>query len=160
VDEHVEARTDHRCVLGVLARRLAETKGGDRPMLAAAELEALLRAGRFERCCLPRYLALAPAEARRETQIPITTEDDIEVRVIVWPVGARDTKHPHEDGWTVFVPVRGELVAITETPGTPTTITELATRTPVILRPEANVRHLLRNSAQVSAVSIHVSSRD
>ena len=152
-----EARTDHRCILGILARRLAAERSGDRPALAADALDAMLRASHFDHCCVPRYLALAQERGTRELQVPIATEADIETRVIVWPVGARDTPHPHTDGWTVFVPVRGELVSIDDAEERQPRILALASRRPVILRPEDGVHHLVRNAGDSPALSVHVS---
>ena len=152
----IEARTDHRCVLGLLTRQLASADGADRAALAADALARLLDGDRFDACCLPRYLGLAPEQFEREIQIPIAIEGDVETRVIVWPIGARDGKHPHTDGWTVFVPVTGALVTLEQT-GNEESVADLVPRVPVVLRPEADLRHLVRNIGNGLALSVHVS---
>lgn len=157
MSEHpLEVNTDHRCVLAILAHRLAEARDGDGAALAADALTALLRAGHFERCCVPRYLALAPAHAREEVQIPIATAADIATRVIVWPVGARDSAHAHDQGWTVFAPVRGELVSLSRTGDAEPVLVPLERLRPRVLRPEADVHHSLRNAGADPALSVHV----
>jgi hypothetical protein len=153
----IEVATDHPCLLAVLTRRLAESRDADRPTLAAAALGAMLRSGQFDRCCLRHYLALAPERGGREIQIPIAVRDDIETRVLVWPVGSKDGMHPHVDGWTVFVPVTGDLVSVEQPAGEPITVGPLELRNPQVLRPEDSVRHRLRNQADDVAVTIHVS---
>jgi len=155
-DRPIEVSTDHPCLLGLLTRRLATARAEDTATLAAAALDALLRDAAFDRCCLPRYLALAPARAAREIQIPIAQRGGIETRVLVWPVGAADGQHPHASGWTVFVPVAGQLIAVDET-GDGTTAGPLRPRTPAVLRPEHGLRHRLRNREPRPAVTIHVS---
>lgn len=152
----IEIATDHRCVVAILARRLAEVRDGDRAALAADAVDALLRAGHFDRCCVPRYLALAPERAPTEIQIPIQTAGDIATRVIVWPIGARDSAHAHSDGWTVLAAVRGELEAVVRSDGAPDRVTRMAARQPRILRPEANVHHGLRNAGSEVGLSLHV----
>jgi hypothetical protein len=116
----------------------------------------MLGGRRFDTCCLPRYVGLAPERFAREVQIPIAIEGDVACRVIVWPVGARDGKHPHTDGWTVFVPVVGSLVTLVEN-DVAAAVSELRLRQPVVLRPEARIRHLVRNAGDAPAVTIHVS---
>ena len=153
----IEVSTDHPCMLGLLTRRLAEARGEDAPGLAAAALDALLRRGTFDRCCLPRYVALAPERGEREVQIPIADREGIETRVLVWPPGSQDGRHPHTAGWTVFVPVTGQLVAVDEAPGEGTSVGPLRARTPAVLRPEDGLRHRLRNAEEQVAVTIHIS---
>ena len=155
-EQPVEARTDHLCILAVLARRLAGTRDGDRAALAADAVAALLRGGQFDRCCMPRYLALAPERAAAEVQIPIVTERDIATRVIVWPVGAGDAPHAHADGWTVFAPVRGTLEGIVRHDGGTPTVQGFPARRPRILRPDDAVEHRLRNAGDDVALSVHV----
>ena len=152
----IEALTDHRCVLGVLTRRLASADGVDRASLAADALTKLLDGGHFDACCVPRYLALAPERFAREIQIPIAEEGDIATRVLVWPVGSRDGQHPHSDGWTVFVPVAGALVTL-EQAGADETVADLVPRRPVVLRAAEHVRHLVRNIGDGCALSVHIS---
>src|ERR1700704_755283 len=113
----IEVRTDHTCVLAMLTRQLASSADADMPSLAAAAVDAMLRDGGFDRCCLPRYVALAPQRGGREVQIPIATERDIATRVLVWPIGSKDGMHPHTTGWTVFVPVTGDLVSVEQASG-------------------------------------------
>ena len=152
----IEVSTDHQCLLGLLTRRLASARAEDTATLAAAALDALLRDGAFDRCCVPRYLALAPERAEREIQIPIAERGGIETRVLVWPVGAADGAHPHSRGWTVFVPVTGQLIAF-DKDGDGTAAGPLRPRTPAVLRPEDGLRHRLRNREQRPALTIHVS---
>lgn len=156
----IEVRTDHRCVLATLTRHLSSSDDGDMPSLAAAALDAMLRDGGFDRCCLPRYVALAPKRGGREIQIPIATAGSIATRVLVWPIGSRDGMHPHVDGWTVFVPVTGELVSVEQPTGEAATIGTLELRRPQVLRPEDSVRHRLRNPGDGAAVTIHISGPD
>ena len=130
-----EARTDHRCVLGAL--------------------DVMLRRAvrRVLRAAIPRPRAGTGA---RECQIPIERARDVAARVVVWPVGARDAAHPHTDGWADFVPVRGELVTVERGEGKPLRVAPLASRRPVILRPEQGVRHLVRNAGPVPALTAHL----
>ena len=153
----IEVQTDHHCLLGLLTRRLATARVDDSAALAADALEALLREGTFDRCCLPRYLRLAPERAEREIQIPIAEREGIETRVLVWPIGAGDSRHPHSDGWTVFAPVTGQLVAVDEVPSDGTTVGPVRPRKAAVLRPEDAVRHRLRNPEQTVAVTVHIS---
>lgn len=153
----IEVATDHPCLLAVLTRRLAESRDADRPTLAAAALDAMLRSGQFDRCCLGHYVALAPERGGREIQIPIAVAGDIETRVLVWPVGSKDGMHPHSDGWTVFVPVVGDLVSVERPAGEHLTVRPLDPRIPQVLRPEDPVKHRLRNHAEHVAITIHVS---
>lgn len=155
-DRPIEVSTDHVCVLGTLTRRLAESRDLDRPALAAAALDALLRGGAFERCCLPHYLALAPRSGAREVQVPVASEADVSTRVIVWPVGSGDVAHPHARGWTVFVPVVGRLVAVDEHADA-TAVSTLEPRRPMVLRSDDPMRHRLRNRAATPALTVHVS---
>jgi hypothetical protein len=152
----IEVQTDHRCVLAMLTRRVAASGGADMAALAASAIEGLLRDGTFDRCCLPHYVELAPERGGREIQIPIATVGDIATRVLVWPIGSKDGMHPHVDGWTVFVPVTGELVSVEQPAGGPVMTESLALRQPQILRPEDAVRHRLRNQAKDVAVTIHM----
>lgn len=153
----IEVSTDHPCVLGIMTRQLARAESREAATLAGDALEALLRAGTFDRCCLPRYLALAPERSEREVQIPIATYGDIETRVLVWPAGAADSTHPHASGWTTFIPVTGQLVATDEAPGDGRVPGPLRPRKAVVLRPEDRLRHRVRNAEAAVAVSIHVS---
>jgi hypothetical protein len=156
----IEVSTDHTCVLGTLTRRLADADVADvadAAALAAGALERLLRDGGFDRCCLPHYLRLAPDRGDREIQIPIAERGGIETRVLVWPRGASDRPHPHVDGWTVFIPAKGQLVAIDEVPGEGTTTGPLRVRTAAVLRPEEGIEHRLRNAEDALAVTIHIS---
>jgi hypothetical protein len=153
----IEVPTEHLCVLGSLTARLASARDDDPAALAAYAIARLLRSGTFDRCCAPRYLALAPERGAREVQIPVVEEGPVRARVIVWPVGARDGEHPHVDGWTVFVPVIGELVTVEQAEGGPLSVGPLAPRRPVVLREKDHVRHWVRNSGRAQALSIHLS---
>ena len=153
----IEVATDHTCLLALLTRRLSRSDDADRASLAAATVTGMLRARTFDRCCLPHYVALAPERGGREIQIPIAVEGDIATRVLVWPIGSKDGMHPHIDGWTVFVPVTGELVSVEQPAGEPVVVGTLEPRVPEILRPEDAIRHRLRNQAEDVAVTIHIS---
>ena len=160
MEQPIEATTDHRCALGELTQQLAASRASDRAGATAEALRGLLVAGRFESCCVPRYLALAPEQAEREVQVPIAVVRDIETRVLLWPVGSRDFTHPHTDGWTVFVPVRGELTEISASDGEDASVAALPDRKPQILRAEDRVRHRVQNRADGVAMSVHVSGKD
>jgi hypothetical protein len=153
----IEVPTDHTCLLAMLTRRLARSDDADRASLAAAAVTGMLRAGTFARCCLPHYVALAPERGGREIQIPIAVVGDIATRVLVWPIGSKDGMHPHIDGWTVFVPVTGELVTVEQPAGEPVAVGMLELHVPEVLRSEDAVRHRLRNQADEVAVTIHIS---
>ena len=156
-EQPIEVSTDHTCLLAMLTRRLARSGDADRATSAAAAVWGMLRAQSFDRCCLPHYLALAPERGGREIQIPIATAGDITTRVLVWPIGSKDGMHPHVDGWTVFVPVTGQLVSVAQPAGEPLSVGALGLRVPQILRPEDAVKHRLRNEAEEVAVTIHLS---
>jgi hypothetical protein len=156
-EQPIEVATDHPCILAVLTRRLSASRDGDLTSLAAQALEAMLKDDRFDSCCAPRYLALAPERSEREIQIPIAKEGGIATRVLVWPVGSKDMAHPHVDGWTVFVPVIGELTSVSRTGDSPVVVAPLEPRRPKVLRPEAGVVHLVRNQAGEPGMTIHVS---
>jgi hypothetical protein len=148
--------TDHRCALGELTVKIARAVG-DGASATAGALTDMLVEGRFESCCVPRYLALAPEYAEREVQVPIAKVGTVETRVIVWPVGSRDFTHPHSKGWTVFVPVLGELTEIASSDGEAASAIVLPPRRPQVLRPEDGVRHRVQNRSDAVALSIHVS---
>lgn len=156
----IEVATDHPCILAVLTRRLATNRDGDSASLAAQALEAMLKDDRFDSCCAPRYFALAPDQSEREIQIPIATHGDVATRVLVWPVGSRDMAHPHSDGWTVFVPVSGKLLSVSQSGDAAVVVAALTPRRPQVLRSDAEVVHRVRNQAGVPAMSIHVSGPD
>jgi hypothetical protein len=153
----IEVETDHVHLLGILTRRLASARADDTAALAADALEALLREGTFDRCCLPRYKSLAPKRGEREIQIPIASRGGIETRVLVWPAGAGDGTHPHSDGWTVFAPVTGQLIAVDEAPGDGTVVGPVRARKAALLRPEDAIKHRLRNAEDDVAVTVHIS---
>jgi hypothetical protein len=153
----IEVETDHTHLLDILTRRLASARADDTAALAADALEALLREGTFDRCCLPRYKSLAPKRGEREIQIPIASRGGIETRVLVWPPGAGDGAHPHSDGWTVFAPVTGQLVAVDEAPGDGTAVGPVRARKAALLRREDAIRHRLRNAEDDVAVTVHIS---
>lgn len=153
----IEVATDHLCLLALLTRRLSRSDDADRASLAAAAVTGVLRAGTFDRCCLPHYISLAPERGGREIQIPIANEGDIATRVLVWPIGSKDGMHPHVDGWTVFVPVTGELVSIEQPAGEAVVAGTLPLRVVEVIRAEDALRHRLRNQADEVAVTIHIS---
>ena len=153
----IEVETDHTHLLGILTRRLANARADDTAALAADALEALLREGTFDRCCLPHYKSLAPKRGEREIQIPIASRGGIETRVLVWPPGAADRPHPHSAGWTVFAPVTGHLIAVDETSSDGTAVGPVRARRAAVLRPEEAIRHRLRNAEDDVAVTVHIS---
>jgi hypothetical protein len=157
IEQPIEVSTDHTCLLAMLTRRLAQSGDPDRATLAAAAVEAMLRAESFDRCCLPHYIALAPERGGREIQIPIATAGDIATRVVVWPIGSKDGMHPHVDGWTVFVPVTGHLASVEQPADEPLSVGVLDLRVPQVLRPKDAVKHRLRNDAEEVAVTINIS---
>jgi hypothetical protein len=159
IEQPVEAATDHRCALGELTHRLADSRANDRAGAAVAALTDLLVEGRFDSCCVPRYLALAPEEAEREVQVPIAVVADIETRVLLWPVGSRDFTHPHVDGWTVFVPVVGELTTTASVAGEDPAAETLTPRKPYLLRAADRIRHRVQNRSKGAALSVHVSGK-
>ena len=156
-ERSIEVETDHAHLLGILTRRLAGARADDTAALAAAALEALLREGTFDRCCVPHYKSLAPRRGEREIQIPIASRGGIETRVLVWPAGAGDGTHPHSDGWTVFAPVTGQLIAVDEAPGDGTAVGPVRPRQAALLRPEDAIKHRLRNVENEVAVTVHIS---
>jgi hypothetical protein len=153
----IEVATDHRCMLADLTAQVA--REGTGPSRVAGALRSMLERGDFQRCCLPHYIDVAPDRFARELQIPIARRGELETRVLVWPAGAGDATHPHVDGWTVFIPVTGELAQVAERPGESPELDRLATGRPLTLRPEERVRHRLRNVGAGPAVTIHVSGR-
>src|SRR5919204_1718476 len=111
----VEVPTGHRCMLGAVAERVARVTD---PAAALEEarraLDELLADREFDRCCVPHYVASAARDASEEVEIPVAERGPISVRVIVWPIGSRDVRHPHTDGWTVFSVARGHLTVTEE----------------------------------------------
>jgi hypothetical protein len=164
-DAAIELETDHRCLLAELTDRLATLaarhRGASLANHAASELDAVLVKGRFETCCLPRYLALAPKSFERELQVPVASADvaELDTRVLLWPVGARDLDHPHVEGWTVFAAVRGDLVLSEVREGERRPERRAALRRSEVLMPEEDVVHHVRNRGHEIGVSVHVFGR-
>jgi hypothetical protein len=162
-EKPIEVRTDHRCLLGALTDRLcAEVARGvtGRPLatVARAQLDGLLRDGAFQRCCLPRYLSLAPERFEREIQLPVACDDTarLDTRVLLWPVGARDGQHPHCDGWAAFMAVRGDLTTDEVRAGATMPDRALVVGRPELLFPEQDVSHHIHNVGDDVGLTIHV----
>ena len=100
----MEIQVDHRCALESVTERIARvTNAGGAREEARRALDELLADRDFDRCCVPHYLAPAPRAGERELEIPVAEAGRIRTRVIVWPVGAKDVRHPHTDGWAAFI---------------------------------------------------------
>ena len=159
----IELVTDHRCLLGAMTDRLGREvsrglAGRSLADLARTELAALLREGKFERCCLPAYLALAPRHFEREIQLPIGCSEsaELDTRVLLWPVGARDGEHPHCEGWAAFVAVKGPLTADETRHGERMPERPLVLARPELLFPEHDVSHHIHNVGDEVGLSVHV----
>jgi hypothetical protein len=156
-----EITTNHRCLLGRLVRDLArDASAGIRPeMLAHRARSSLVRMRpRFEACCLPVYLQLAPEHSAREVQLPIVRVPShrLEARVLVWPVGASDGQHPHCDGWAVFATATGNIVSSEQRAGRQTANRRISVWQPEILTPRDDVEHHLHNRGETVGLTIHV----
>jgi hypothetical protein len=159
--EPIELRTDHRCVLGEVTDRLAQSaragKRGD--ALAADAREALAGLDRrFAECCEPVYLALAPEQFDREVQLPIACADDarLDTRVLLWPVSAQDGQHPHCEGWAAFMPTRGALTVAEEREHTLLPERALSPGSPEIIYSAQDVSHHIHNRGGEVGLTIHV----
>jgi hypothetical protein len=159
----IEVATEHRCMLGDLTDAFAAAaSSGLRGKALAAKardmLSHVLDSGRFERCCLPAYLALAPVRFEREIQLPIACADEarLDTRVLLWPVGAKDGQHPHCDGWAAFMAVRGDLTTDEERAGKRMPERALTLGAAELLVPEQDVSHHIHNVGGDVGLTIHV----
>ena len=76
--EALEIPVQHRCHLGRLTDELAERaregeRGARLAERARAALDQLLASGDFATCCVPAYLAVAPAVFERELQVAVAS---------------------------------------------------------------------------------------
>lgn len=162
MDQPIEITTDHRCLLGALTDELAITArsgvtGRALADRARAALSSLDRE-RFCACCLPAYLALAPAEFDRELQLPIASADAarLDTRVLLWPIGAEDAQHPHRDGWAAFVVEDGVLAASDARRGVTEPERRLDLHAPEVLMPEEGVSHHIHNRGDIVGLTVHI----
>lgn len=163
MDEALEIPVRHPCHLGRLVEALAEEAGrGLRgPPLAErarAALAKLLAAQDFATCCVPAYLAVAPKVFDRELQVPVASADqaNLDARVLLWPVGAKDAQHPHAEGWAVFAAVRGKLALHERHNGVRQPERLIALRDPELLTWRDGITHHIHNRGDEVALSVHV----
>jgi hypothetical protein len=145
-----------------LAGRAVEGESGDRLAARARDsLKRLLHSGEFERCCVPKYLALAPADFDRELQLPIASSDagSLDTRVLLWRVGAEDRDHPHRDGWAVFAVVRGRLMVSEAVDGERQPARAPDRSRPELLVPRDGVSHHVHNRGDDVGMSVHIFGR-
>jgi hypothetical protein len=118
----------------------------------------LLSSEDFEKCCVPVYLAVAPEIFDRELQIPVASADsaDLDARVLLWPIGAKDAQHPHADGWAVFAAVRGRLAVHERHNGEPQPERAVPLCDPEMLTAIDGITHHLHNRGNEVALSVHV----
>jgi len=153
----MEIQVDHRCALESVTERIARvTNAGGAREEARRALDELLADRDFDRCCVPHYLAPAPRARERELEIPVAEAGRIRTRVIVWPVGAKDVRHPHTDGWAAFSVVRGDLTVTEERRGARRPERRVPTRLAQVLRPEDGVAHHMHNRGGEVGLTIHV----
>jgi hypothetical protein len=163
----LEIPVGHRCHLGSLVEELAEhAQRGERgerlAELARGRLGELLASGKFDTCCAPEYLAVAPAVFEREVQVPVASDKAarLDARVLLWPVGAKDAQHPHADGWAVFAAVRGKLAAHEVQHGERQAEHAVPLCEPEVVIPSDGVTHHLHNRGDDVALSVHVFGPD
>lgn len=107
---------------------------------------------------MPAYLALAPAEFDRELQLPVASEKEsrLDARVLLWPVGAEDSQHPHCDGWAVFIAARGTLGASDTVDGERQPERPLALHAAELLKPADGVEHHIHNRGAQVGLTVHI----
>ena len=159
----LEIPVRHRHHLGRLVDELAEharrgVRGERLAEQACAALGQLLSSEDFEKCCVPVYLAVAPEIFDREFQIPVASAEaaNLDARVLLWPIGARDAQHPHTDGWAVFAAVRGGLAVHERHHGEPQPERAVPLRDPEMLTAIDGITHHLHNRGDEVALSVHV----
>ncbi|HKC91007.1 MAG TPA: hypothetical protein VKE23_06735 [Candidatus Limnocylindria bacterium] len=135
---------------GEAGERLAER--------ARSGLAALLTSQEFDACCVPEYLAAAPRVFEREVQVPVASADpaNLDARVLLWPIGAKDAQHPHARGWAVFAAVRGTLAVHERHDGERQPERLVPLRDPEVLTPRRGITHHLHNRGDEVALSVHV----
>jgi hypothetical protein len=91
-------------------------------------------------------------------QIPVASADaaDLDARVLLWPIGAKDAQHPHTDGWAVFAAVRGTLAVHERHHGEPQPERAVPLRDPEMLTAIDGITHHLHNRGDEVALSVHV----
>ena len=163
MNEALEIPVRHRCHLGALVDELAEharrgVRGERLAEQACAALGQLLSSEDFEKCCVPVYLAVAPKIFDREFQIPVASAEaaNLDARVLLWPIGARDAQHPHTDGWAVFAAVRGGLAVHERHHGEPQPERAIVVGEPEALTAGDGITHHIHNRGDEVALSVHV----
>ena len=153
----MEIQVDHHCALESVTERIARvTNAGAAREEARHALDELLADRDFDRCCVSHYLAPAPRAGERELEIPVADAGRIRTRVIVWPVGAKDVRHPHTDGWAAFSVVRGDLTVTEERRGARRPERRVPARLAQVLRAEDGVAHHIHNRGGEVGLTIHV----
>lgn len=158
----IELHVDHRCVLVALTEHLADraSQGDCGERLGAEALAALanIDMGAFERCCAPVYLGHAPERFDREIQVPIASAEAgrLDTRVLLWPVGATDGHHPHNEGWAAFAAASGRLAVSEEREGVRLPDRLLQPGVPELIRPAEDVSHHIHNRGDVVGLTIHI----
>jgi hypothetical protein len=159
----LEIPVRHRHHLGALVDELAEharrgVRGERLAEQACAAVAQLLSMEDFEKCCVPAYLALAPLSFDRELQIPVASAKaaNLDARVLLWPIGAKDAQHPHADGWAVSAAVRGRLAVHERHNGTPQPERAVPLCDPEMLTAIDGITHHLHNRGDEVALSVHV----
>src|SRR5438046_9936939 len=118
MNDPLEIPVGHRCHLGDLVDELAEcARGGERgdrlAERARSKLAELLRSRKFDRCCVPEYLAVAPKTFERERHIPVASAGpaSLDARVLLWRSGTKDAQHPHNEAGEALRAVPGSAAA-------------------------------------------------
>jgi len=163
MSEALEIPVRHRCHLGKVVDGLAEqarrgVRGERLAEQACAALGQLLSADDFGTCCVPVYLAVAPEKFDRELQIPVASADaaNLDARVLLWPIGAKDAQHPHANGWAVFAAVRGTLAVHERHNGERQPERVVALRDPEMLTAVDGITHHIHNRGNEVALSVHL----
>jgi len=163
MNDPLEIPVGHRCHLGDLVDELAEcARGGERgdrlAERARSKLAELLRSRKFDRCCVPEYLAVAPKTFERELHIPVASAGpaSLDARVLLWPVGSKDAQHPHSEGWAVFAAVRGSLAAHDRHNGERQPERALRLGEPEVVHAGDGITHHLHNRGDAVALSVHL----
>jgi hypothetical protein len=159
----LELEVRHSCHLSRLVDELAEharrgESGNRLAQQARISLEEVLLVRDFDKCCVPAYLAVAPKVFQRELQIPVASADarQLDARVLLWPIGAKDAQHPHAQGWAVFAAVRGRLAVHEQRNGERQPERAVALCQPEVLAPRDGVTHHIHNRGDEVALSVHV----
>jgi hypothetical protein len=81
---------------------------------------------------------------------------NLDARVLLWPVGAKDAQHPHADGWAVFAAVRGTLAVHERHNGERRAERVVRLGEPEMLTATDGITHHLHNRGEEVALSVHV----